>query len=124
MGANMAIASSIRFSLRILTKHWKLTAIAVSSLALAMAAGTVGFSVFQALLLRPPAVLAPERLVTVYSSTPTEEFSGFCYDDYTFYRDNNEVFSNLMAFPYSISLTPIAYEHRTKAGLSNAVSDT
>ena len=120
----MAIWSSIRFSLRILRKHWKLTLIAVSSLAMAMAAGTVGFSVFNALLLRPPAVLAPDQLLTVYSSTPTEEFSGFCYEDYTFYRDHNEVFSSLMAFPYSISMQPIAFGQRTKSGLINAVSDT
>ena len=120
----MALWSSIRFSLRILKKHWKLTAIAVSSTALAMAAGTAGFSVFNALLLRPPAVLAPRQLLTVYSSTPTEEFSGFCYGDYTFYRDHNSVFSDLMAFPYSISVVPIVYDRRTKAGLINAVSDT
>ena len=81
----MTLWSSIRFSLRILKKHWKLTFIAVSSLAIAMAAGTTGFSVFNALLLRPPAVLAPDRLLTVYSSTPTEEFGGFCDDDYAFY---------------------------------------
>lgn len=123
-GGNMALWTNIRFSLRILKKHWKLTTIAVSSLAVAMAAGTTGFSVFSALLLRPPAVLAPNKLLTVYSSTPTEEFGGFCYDDYTFYRDHNGVFSSLMAFPYSISLTPITFEHRSKAGLSNAVSDT
>lgn len=120
----MALWSSIRFSLRILRKHWKLTSIAVFSMALAMAAATAGFSVFNALLLRPPAVLAPEGLLTVYSSAPTEEFAGFCYDDYTFYRDHNGVFSDLMAFPYSISMVPILYNHRTKAGLINAVSDT
>ena len=120
----MALWSSIRFSRRILRKHWKLTSIAISSMALAMAAATVGFSVFNALLLRPPAVLAPSRLLTVYSSAPTEEFSGFCYDDYMFYRDHNGVFSDLMAFPYSISMVPIQYNHRTKAGLINAVSDT
>src|ERR1700752_3259995 len=123
-GGNMALWVNIRFSLRILRKHWKLTTIAVSSLAVAMAAGTTGFSVFNALLLRPPAVLAPNKLLTVYSSTPAEEFGGFCYDDYTFYRDHNGAFSSLMAFPYSISLTPITFEHRNKAGLSNAVSDT
>jgi predicted permease len=123
-GGNMALGTHIRFSLRILRKHWKLTTIAVSSLAVAMAAGTTGFSVFNALLLRPPAVLAPDKLLTVYSATPAEEFGGFCYEDYTFYRDHNGVFSSLMAFPYSISLTPITFEHRTKAGLSNAVSDT
>src|SRR5262252_8189224 len=124
METNMAFSPSMRFSLRILKKHWRLTFIAVSSLAIAMAAGTAGFSVFNALLLRPPAVLAPDQLLTVYSSTPTEEFSGLCYDDYTFYRDHNEVFSDVMAFPYSISMNPIVYEHRTKTGLVNAVSDT
>ena len=120
----MALWSTIRFSLRILKKHWKLTSIAVSSMALALAAATAGFSVFNALLLRPPAVLAPDRLLTVYSSAPTEDFAGFCYDDYTFYRDHNAVFFDLMAFPYSISMVPILYNHRTKAGLINAVSDT
>jgi predicted permease len=120
----MPLWSNIRFSTRILKKNWKLTSIAVFSLAIAMAAGTVGFSVFNALLLRPPAVLAPDRLLTVYSSTPTEEFSGFCYDDYTFYRDHNEVFSQLMAFPYSISMQPLVYGQRSKSGLTNAVSDT
>ena len=120
----MALWSSIRFSLRILKKHWKLTSIAVSSMALAMAAATIGFSVFNALLLRPPAVLEPDRLLTIYSSTPQEEFGGLCYDDYTFYRDHNEVFSGLTAFPYSIAMQPVVYDHRTKTGLTNAVSDT
>jgi len=120
----MPLWSRIRFSLRILRKHSKLTCIAVSSLALAMAASTTGFSVFNTLLLRPPAVLAPDRLLSVYSSTPTEQFSGFCYTDYTFYRGHSEVFSDLMAFPYSISVQPIVFGHRTKSGLTNAVSDT
>ena len=105
----MALWSSIRFSLRILRKHWKLTSIAVFSLAVAMAAGTVGFSIFNALLLRPPAVPAPEQLVSIYTSTPTEEFSAICYDDYKYYRDNNRVFSGVLAFPYSISAGPIDY---------------
>lgn len=119
----MALWSSIRFSLRILRKHWKLTSIAVFSLAIAMAAGAVGFSVFNALLLRPPAVPSPEQLVSVYASTPTEEFSGSNYDDYKFYRDNNRVFSDVLAFPYSVSVRPIAHEGHAKSGLTNAVSD-
>jgi predicted permease len=119
----MALWSSIRFSLRILGKHWKLTSIAIFSLAIAMAAGAVGFSVFNALLLRPPAVPAPEQLLSVYASTPTEEFSGSNYDDYKFYRDNNRVFSDVLAFPYSVSVRPITYEGHIKSGLTNAVSD-
>lgn len=120
----MAFWSSLRFSLRILRKHWKLTSIAVFSLAIAMAAGAVGFSVFNTLLLRPPAVAAPGQLLTIYSATPTEEFGGLCYDDYRYFRDNNQVFSGAMAFPYSISITPIISNGRSKDGLVNAVSDT
>ena len=119
----MALGSGIRFSVRILRKHWKLTSIAVFSLAIAMAAGAVGFSIFNALLLRPPAVPAPERLVTVYTSTPTEEFSGASYPDYKYYRDNNHVFSDVLAFPYSISAGLVTFDHRSKYGLTNAVSD-
>ncbi|HEY6386737.1 MAG TPA: ADOP family duplicated permease [Candidatus Acidoferrum sp.] len=119
----MAFWSSIRFSLRILRKHWKLTSIAIFSLAIAMAAGAVGFSVFDTLLLRPPAVLAPQQLVSVYTTMPTEEFSGANYDDYKFYRDNNHVFSDVLAFPYSIAVRPISYEGRRRSGLMNAVSD-
>src|ERR1700675_267729 len=119
----MAFWSSIRFSLRILRKHWKLTSIAVFSLAIAMAAGAAGFSIFNTLLLRPPAVPSPEQLVSVYTTTPTEEFSGTNYDDYKYYRDNNHVFSDVLAFPYSIAVRPISYEGRIKSGLMNAVSD-
>jgi predicted permease len=119
----MAFWSTIRFSLRILRKHWKLTSIAIFSLAIAMAAGAVGFSVFNTLLLRPPAVPAPEQLVSVYTTTPTEEFNGTNYDDYKYYRDNNHVFLDVLAFPYSIAVRPISYEGRIKSGLMNAVSD-
>ena len=122
-GDNMPLWSSIHFSLRILAKHWKLTSIAVFSLAIAMAAGAAGISIFNALLLRPPAVPAPDRLATVYTTTPTEQFSGVCYEDYKYYRDNNHVFSDVLAFPNSIAVRPVVYERRLKSGLINAVSD-
>jgi predicted permease len=124
MEGKMALWSSLRFSLRILRKHWKLASIGIFSLAIAMSAGAVGFTVFNALLLRPPAVHAPEQLVTVYTSTPSDEFSGICYDDYKYYRDNNLVFSDMMSFPYSISVNDVRYDGRMKQGLINAVSDT
>jgi macrolide transport system ATP-binding/permease protein len=124
MEGKMAFWSSLRFSARILCKHWKVTLIGIFSLAIAMSAGTAGFSVFNALLLRPPAVQASTQLMTVYTSTPSEEFGGICYDDYKYYRDNNHVFSELMSFPYSISVNEVRYEDRRKQGLINAVSDT
>jgi predicted permease len=119
----MALWSGMRFSLRILRKRWRLTSIAIFSLAIAMAASAVGFSIFNTLLLRPPAVPAPEQLASVYTTTPTEEFSGTNYDDYKYYRDNNHVFSDVLAFPYSIAVHPISYEGHIKSGLMNAVSD-
>lgn len=124
MEGKMALWSSLRYSLRILRKHWKLASIGIFSLAIAMSAGAVGFSVFNALLLRPPAVHTPEQLVTVFTSTPSDEFGGICYDDYKYYRDNNLVFSDLMSFPYSISVNDVRYDGRMKQGLINAVSDT
>ena len=114
---------SIRFSLRILRKHAKLACIAVFSLAIGLAAASVGLSTFHALLLRPPAVVEPGRLLTVYTVTPTEPFSQLSYPDYRFYRDNNSVFSGLAAIPFSIGLRTIIFEHREKRGLINAVSD-
>jgi predicted permease len=62
-------------------------------------------------------------LASVYTTTPTDEFSGTNYDDYKYYRDNNHVFSDVLAFPYSIAVRPISYNGRSKSGLMNAVSD-
>ena len=114
---------SMRFSLRILRKHAKLACIAVFSLAIGLAAASVGLSTFHALLLRPPAVVDPNRLLTVYTITPNEPFNQLSYPDYRYYRDNNRVFSGLCAIPFSISLQAIIFEKREKRGLINAVSD-
>src|SRR6202034_4604291 len=114
---------SIRYSLRILRKHAKLACIAVCSLAIGLAAASVGLSTFHALLLRPPAVVEPNRLVTVYTVTPNEPFNQVSYPDYRYYRDNNSVFSGLCAVPFSISLQPIIFEHRDTRALINTVSE-
>src|SRR3954453_14643857 len=46
-----------------LRKHWKLTAIAVFSLSIAMALGVIALSVSNTVLLLPPAAAEPGRLV-------------------------------------------------------------
>ena len=119
----MAQLPSIRFSLRILRKHAKLACIAVFSLAIGLAAASAGLSAFHALLLRPPAVVDPNRLLTLYTVTPNEPFSEISYPDYRYYRDKNNVFSGLGAIPFSINLRTIIFEQREKGGLVNAVSD-
>jgi macrolide transport system ATP-binding/permease protein len=122
-GGKMGQLPSIRFSLRILRKHAKLACIAVFSLAIGLAAASAGLSTFHALLLRPPAVVDPNRLLTLYTITPNEPFSQVSYPDYRYYRDNNRVFSGLCAIPFSIGLRTIIFEKREKSGLINAVSD-
>src|SRR6202050_5650492 len=113
---------SIRFSLRILRKRAKLASIAVISLAIGLAAASAGLSTFHALLLRPPAVAVPDRLLTVDTVTPNEPFSQVSYPDYRYYRDNNSVLAGLCAIPFSISLRTIIFDQREKSGLINAVS--
>jgi predicted permease len=119
----MAFFSNIRFSLRILRKHAKLACIAVFSLAIGLAAASIGLSTYNALLVRPPAVPEPHRLLTIFTVTPDQPFNELSYPEYLYYRDNNGVFSGLCAIPFNISMQPIFFESREKAGLINAVSD-
>ncbi len=114
---------NLRFSLRILRKHAKLTCIAILSLAIGMAAASVGLSTFNALLVQPPSVPEPNRLLTIYTVTPDAPFNELSYPDYLYYRDNNQVFSGLCAVPFSITMQTIKFEHHEKNGLINAVSD-
>src|SRR5580693_4893833 len=108
---------NLRFSLRILRKHAKLTCIAILSLAIGMAAASVGLSTFNALLVQPPAVSEPNRLLTIYTVTPESPFNQLSYPDYLYYRDNNQVFSGLCAMPFAITMQPITFDHRERNGL-------
>ena len=83
-------------------KHWKLTAIAVFSLSIAMALGVISLSVSNTFLLLPPAAPEPDRLVKIYSRTPTEPMAAVSYPDYKYYRENNHVFTDIAAAPNSI----------------------
>jgi macrolide transport system ATP-binding/permease protein len=119
----MSLFPNLRFSLRILRKHAKLTSIAILSLAIGMAAASVGLSTFNALLVQPPAVPEPNRLLTIYTVTPDQPFNQLSYPDYRYYRDNNSVFSGLCAIPFNITMQPLTFEQREKNGLINLVSD-
>ena len=76
-------------SVRILRKHWKLTAIAVFSLSVAMALGVLSLSVSNTFLLLPPAAPEPDRLVMIYSRSTGEAARPVSYPDYKCYRENN-----------------------------------
>ncbi|SPF40575.1 putative Permease [Candidatus Sulfopaludibacter sp. SbA4] len=90
--------------MRILSKHWKLTAIAVFSLSIAMALGVVSLSISNTFLLLPPAAAQPDRLVAIYARSPSEAIGQISYPDYQYYREHNHVFSDIAAAPSSIGL--------------------
>src|SRR5260370_4351716 len=61
-------------SVRILRKHWKLTAIAVLSLAVAMALGVLSLSLSNTFLLMAPTAPQPDH--SVYGCAPGIEHDG------------------------------------------------
>ena len=118
-----SLYADVRFGLRMLLKNWRLTSVAVFSLAVAMAVSVAGLSVFNAVLLRPPAVVAPDRLVTIYTRSPAGEFENVSYPDYKFYRDNNQVFSGVAAFPNSVLKLDVTIGDRDEPATISSVSD-
>jgi predicted permease len=94
----------LRFGLRMLRKNPGFTAVAVLTLALGVGANTAIFTVINAVLLRPLAVQHPEQLVAVGDPTRVHSWSNgtpgansFSYPLYREVRDQNEVFSSLLA---------------------------
>src|ERR1700730_1863019 len=69
-----SLYGDVHFGLRMPLKNWRLTSVAVFSLAVAIAVSVAGLSVFNAVMLRPPAAAAPDRLVTIYTRSPAAEF--------------------------------------------------
>jgi putative ABC transport system permease protein len=117
------LIQDLRYGLRMFLKNWKLASIAAFSLSVAMAVSVAGLSVFNGIMLRPPVAAAPERLVTIYTVSPTSEFDGVSYPDYKYYRDSNHLFSGVAAFPNGISLRHLTHGERDETGTVEATSD-
>jgi predicted permease len=105
-GANFvnSLLQDVRFGLRLLRKNPGFTAIAVVTLALGIGANTAIFTVINAVMLRALPVQRPEELVTIGNparvhswSTGTPRIDVFSYPLYREVRDNNSVFSSVLA---------------------------
>src|SRR5262245_37496615 len=97
----------IRFGFRILFKSPAFTIVAALSLALGIGANTAVFSIINASLLKPLPVEEPTALVSLFTTDvknpgnlPTSHLN------YVDYRDQNQVFSGLLAYSFAqLSLT-------------------
>src|SRR6266705_2962523 len=94
----------LRFAARMLRKSPGLTVVAVLTLALGIGANTAVFTVINAVMLRALPVQHPEQLVTVGNpsrvhswGTGTPRTDVFSYPLYRELRENNQVFSSLLA---------------------------
>jgi putative ABC transport system permease protein len=92
------LIQDIRYGLRVLRASPGFAAVAVLSLALGIGANTSIFSVVNAALLRPVPVTEPNRLMFVFNGTTANPWSVSSYPDYLDYRDQNEVFSDLLSY--------------------------
>ncbi len=88
----------IRYAVRVLGKSPGFTAVVVLSLALGIGANTAIFNIFDAFLLRPMPVDAPERLVAMYGSTPSARALDMSYPQMLDLRKQDTGLSDLIGF--------------------------
>jgi putative ABC transport system permease protein len=109
---------------RSLRRYWKLTAIAVFSLSIAMALGVLALSVSYTALLLPPPGPGADRLVMIYERSPDEEIGQISYPDYQYFREHNHVFSDIAAAPNSVGINEnIDDQGRTIKVITRPVSE-
>ncbi len=96
------VLQDLRFGARLLFRNLLFTAVAVFSLALGIGANTTIFSVFNAIFLSTLPARDPERLVSVFTTDAKNtgrflDYMQLSYPNFEDYRDQNQVFSGLVA---------------------------
>ena len=94
------IGHDLRYSFRTLVKQRGFTAVAVLTLAIALAANTAIFSVVNAILLRPLPFANPERIVnlTGISRIDGAQYPVHSYPNYADLRDQTKTLEQVVAF--------------------------
>jgi predicted permease len=96
------LRDDLRHAGRMVRRHSAFSAMVIATMALGIGLNTAVFSLLDALLLRPPSVVAPERLVHVYSSVPGDFLSHtpMAFPDYEVLRDRAQRFGELAAYAW------------------------
>jgi putative ABC transport system permease protein len=96
----------IRFGIRMLLKHRSVSAIAITTLALAIGANTAIFSVVNAVLLRPLPYRDPDRLVSLWARVPEHGRWRTTPANFFDWKKQNTVFTDVAAFgSWTMTLT-------------------
>lgn len=112
----------IRFALRLLLKSPGFSAIAILTLALGIGMNTSVFSLVHALLYAPPSYERPDEIVQLFSqdSKDPKSFRGFSYPTYRDIREQNTVFSGLLA--HNLAMIGIGEKGNTRRAFADVVS--
>lgn len=96
------LTDDLRHAGRMARRHPGFSAMVVAAMVLGIGLNTGVFSLLDALLLRPPSVTAPERLVHVYSSVPGDFLSHapMAFPDFEALRDRARSFVGLAAYAW------------------------
>jgi predicted permease len=111
-----------RFALRQLVKARAFTAAAVIVLALGIGANTAIFSLMNTLLFQPPHYAKANEIVQVFSQDKKnpKTFRGFSYPTYLDIRDQNSVFSGVMA--HNLAMVGVGDKGSTRRAFTDVVS--
>jgi predicted permease len=109
--------------LRFLMRNWRVSVTAALSLAVAIAATIVGLACWDALLLRPPGVPAPDRLRTADFRSPDAPDGGISYEDYRTLAGAMRTLTSITAFPYSVSSFELDFHGRRERIVATEVLD-
>lgn len=111
-----------RYAIRALWNTPGFTGAAVLVLALAIGANSSVLSLINAFLLKPLAVTNPEQLAGLYSrdTKHPDTYRAFSYPNYVDIRDNNSIFSSLMA--HQLALVGVKEGDSTQRAFAAIVS--
>ncbi|HTM30717.1 MAG TPA: ABC transporter permease [Vicinamibacterales bacterium] len=110
-------------SLRFLLRNYRVSATAILSLAVAIAATLVGLACWDAMLHRPPGVPDPGQLRSLHFATSDDPFGAISYEDFRTISTRTKAFTTITAYPYSVSSGLLDFHGRTERFVATEAVD-